>query len=105
MNFLSTCIYLSWIESSTPVVYPIGPTARSHGRLYIKYWANRTAATTTTPDYETIHEVVENYLKHKRIGSPLDDLQLERSSGSSKTIHINNVKFLFLIIFIIFRKK
>jgi len=100
-----TYSYCFCIETSTPIVYPVGPTARYHGRLFIKYWANRTAPTTTMPNSEFIHTAIENYLNHKQIISRVDDFQLHTNLGSSNVLHVSDGTILFLIIFIIFYKE
>ncbi len=100
-------IKFNWLlfykETSTPIVYPVGPTARSHGKLRIKYWANLTAPTTTPLNFETVHRAIETYLNQKKITSRIDDTKLYGQSGSSNILVVNrkNILILILIIFII----
>lgn len=88
-------------ETSTPIVYPVGPTAWSHGKLRIKYWANLTAPTTTPLNFETVHRAIETYLNQKIITSRIDDTKLYGQSGSSNILVVNRKNILILIIFII----
>jgi hypothetical protein len=80
-------------------------TARSHGKLRIKYWTNRTGPTTTSMDSEIIHQVVEIYLNRTKIISRVDDNQLHGNSVTSNTLRVNRGNILIRNTFIIFHVK
>ncbi|CAF1487240.1 unnamed protein product [Adineta ricciae] len=86
--------------TSSSVIFPTGRTTRSQGKLRIRYWANRTAATSTL-NSRIIDDAIASYLNKTHMISHVDDRKLYVEKGQSNPINTNWILFVLSMTFIL----